>query len=194
MLLGGLVRVSSVSAKTPRPQRVRVSYIIYVFPFCILIHLLYTATTLQQSASPLYTPPTTRPGSHLQPGASPSPSLLTLDPHPSHSQPMSQQQLQLLEEAQPVNSYLSARSEAIEAIERTINELGGIFGQLAQMVSEQSEMIQRIDAETEDVVTNVSGAQRELLKYWGRVSSNRWLVVKMFGVLMIFFLLWVLVS
>ena len=62
------------------------------------------------------------------------------------------------------------------------------------MVSEQSEMIQRIDAETEDVVTNVSGAQRELLKYWGRVSSNRWLVVKMFGVLMIFFLLWVLVS
>lgn len=152
------------------------------------------ASTLQQSASPLYTPPTTRPSSHMQPGASPSPSLLTLDPHPSHSQGMSQQQLQLLEEAQPVNSYLSARSEAIEAIERTINELGGIFGQLAQMVSEQSEMIQRIDAETEDVVTNVSGAQRELLKYWGRVSSNRWLVVKMFGVLMIFFLLWVLVS
>lgn len=152
------------------------------------------ASTLQQSASPLYTPPTTRPSSHMHPGPSPSPSLLTLDPHPSHSQSMSHQQLQLMEEAQPVNSYLSARSEAIEAIERTINELGGIFGQLAQMVSEQSEMIQRIDAETEDVVTNVSGAQRELLKYWGRVSSNRWLVVKMFGVLMIFFLLWVLVS
>jgi len=142
-------------------------------------------STLQQSPSPLYTP---------HPGTSPSPSLLTLDPHPSHLQSMSQQQLLLLEEAQPVNSYLHTRSEAIEAIERTINELGGIFGQLAQMVSEQSEMIQRIDAETEDVVTNVSGAQRELLKYWGRVSSNRWLVVKMFGILMIFFLLWVLVS
>ena len=132
-----------------------------------------------QSASPLYTPPTSRTPNH--PGPSPSPSLLTLDPHPHTSTQMSQQQLQLLEEAQPVNTYLSARSEAIEAIERTINELGGIFGQLAQMVSEQSEMIQRIDAETEDVVTNVGGAQRELLKYWGRVSSNRWLVVKMFG-------------
>ncbi|KAF8476832.1 t-SNARE [Kalaharituber pfeilii] len=150
------------------------------------------ASTLQHSASPLYTPPTSRTPNHPNAGPSPSPSLLTLDPHQPHQ--MSQQQLQLLEEAQPVNSYLSARSEAIEAIERTINELGGIFGQLAQMVSEQSEMIQRIDAETEDVVTNVGGAQRELLKYWGRVSSNRWLVVKMFGVLMIFFLLWVLVS
>ena len=30
---------------------------------------------------------------------------------------------------------------------------------------------------------NVEGAQKELLKYWSRVSGNRWLVAKMFGVL-----------
>ncbi|KAL9108706.1 MAG: hypothetical protein Q9227_006502 [Pyrenula ochraceoflavens] len=52
------------------------------------------------------------------------------------------------------------------------------------MVQEQGDMIQRIDANTEDVVDNVEGAQRELLKYWSRVSGNRWLVAKMFGVLM----------
>jgi syntaxin 5 len=75
-----------------------------------------------------------------------------------------------------------------------MNELGGIFSQLAQMVSEQGEQIQRIDADTEDVLENVEGAQRELLKYWNRVSGNRWLVAKMFGVLMIFFLLWVLIA
>jgi syntaxin 5 len=103
------------------------------------------------------------------------------------------QQLALLEEGGQ-GSYIAARGEAIEAIERTITELGGIFGQLAQMVGEQREMIQRIDYETEDVVANVEGGQRELLKYFARVSSNRWLLVKMFGVLMIFFLLWVLVS
>lgn len=48
-----------------------------------------------------------------------------------------------------------------------------------------SEQIQRIDANTEDVVENVEGAQRELMKYWSRVSGNRWLVAKMFGVLMV---------
>ena len=47
------------------------------------------------------------------------------------------------------------------------------------------EQIQRIDANTEDVVDNVQGAQRELMKYWSRVSGNRWLVAKMFGVLMV---------
>ncbi|OJD33995.1 syntaxin 5 [Diplodia corticola] len=128
--------------------------------------------------------------------------LLTLEPNGSGSSALmggrggaaSDQQLLLMEEAQPENTYINQRGEAIEAIERTISELGGIFGQLAQMVSEQSEMIQRIDANTEDVVDNVQGAQRELMKYWNRVSGNRWLVAKMFGVLMIFFLLWVLIA
>ncbi|KAI5292125.1 cis-Golgi t-SNARE syntaxin [Ascosphaera acerosa] len=109
---------------------------------------------------------------------------------------VSDQQLLIMEEGQTATdtSYIQARGEAIDAIERTINELGGIFGQLATMVSEQSEMIQRIDANTEDVVEHVQGAQRELMKYWSRVSGNRWLIAKMFGVLMIFFLIWVLVS
>jgi hypothetical protein len=33
---------------------------------------------------------------------------------------------------------------------------------------------------------NVSGAQRELLKYYASVTSNRWLMLKIFGVLIIF--------
>ncbi|EMR66631.1 hypothetical protein MGN70_013115 [Eutypa lata] len=135
---------------------------------------------IQQSASPLY-------GTPNRGTPSPAADLLSLNP-------VGDQQVLMMEEAQPQNTYIQQRGEAIEAIERTIGELGSIFGQLAQMVSEQSEMIQRIDANTEDVVDNVGGAQRELLKYWSRVSSNRWLIAKMFGVLMIFFLLWVLIA
>ena len=124
--------------------------------------------------------------------------LLTLEPSGTstlmRNGPQSDQQLLLMEEAQPQNQYIQDRGRAIETIESTINELGSIFGQLASMVSEQGEMLQRIDANTEDVVDNVQGAQRELLKYWNRVQGNRWLVAKMFGVLMVFFLLWVLIS
>jgi syntaxin 5 len=115
--------------------------------------------------------------------------VLSLDPSSSsplyNNSPQSQQQLQIMEEGSSSNSYIQQRGEAIEAIERTIADLGGIFGQLATMVSEQAEQIQRIDANTDDVVDNVEGAQRELMKYWGRVQGNRWLVAKMFGVLMI---------
>lgn len=140
--------------------------------------------------SPLYATPGSQRSRSPNPGANGGQDLLTLEPPSGSSSALtrgmqSEQQMMLLEEGQSSNSYISQRSEAIEGIERTIAELGGIFGQLAQMVSEQSEMIQRIDANTEDVVDNVEGAQRELMKYWGRVQGNRWLVAKMFGVLMI---------
>ncbi|KAL2150057.1 hypothetical protein VTH82DRAFT_7733 [Thermothelomyces myriococcoides] len=138
--------------------------------------------SLPPSASPLYSTP-------ARGTPSPGADLISLNPMGGGDQ---QLQLQMMEEGQ--NSYIQQRGQAIEAIEATINELGSIFGQLATMVSEQSEMIQRIDANTEEVVDNVEGAQRELLKYWSRVSGNRWLIAKMFGVLMVFFLLWVLIA
>lgn len=138
------------------------------------------------SASPLYGTPKT--GTPIPP-ENRGGDLLSLNPPQ-----MSDQQLLIMEEAQPQNAYIQQRGAAIESIESTIAELGNIFGQLATLVSEQAEQIERIDANTEDIVDNVGGAQRELLKYWGRVSGNRWLIAKMFGVLMIFFLLWVLVA
>ncbi|KAL9612281.1 MAG: hypothetical protein Q9167_003104 [Letrouitia subvulpina] len=151
----------------------------------------------RQSASPLYNTPTK--SRTPQPGYQNSnPDILNLDPTPSSTLTrgglQSDQQILMMEEAQPQNSYINMRGDAIAAIEQTINELGSVFGQLASLVSEQGEMVQRIDANTEDVVDNVEGAQKELMKYWSRVSGNRWLVAKMFGVLMIFFLLWVLIA
>ena len=150
--------------------------------------------------SPLYSTP--QRGRSPKPGQTQS-DVLSLEPSSTTSGALyqnsgnaasQQQQMQLMEEGSSANTYIQQRGEAIEAIERTIGELGGIFGQLAQMVSEQAEQIQRIDANTDDVVDNVEGAQRELMKYWSRVQGNRWLIAKMFGVLMIFFLLWVLIA
>ncbi|KAK4685223.1 syntaxin 5, partial [Tremellales sp. Uapishka_1] len=92
------------------------------------------------------------------------------------------------------DSYIQSRSTAIESIESTIAELGQIFSQLAGMVAEQRETVQRIDADTTDIAANVTGAQRELLKYYASVTSNRWLMLKIFGVLIIFFLVFILVS
>ncbi|KAI5967125.1 sed5 [Candida theae] len=105
-----------------------------------------------------------------------------------------QQQMLLMEEQNSGQQYLQSRNRAVESIESTINEVGNLFQQLATMVSEQGEQIQRIDANVEDINLNISGAQRELLKYYAHITSNRWLFLKIFGVLIIFFFLWVLVS
>ncbi|KAJ9116635.1 hypothetical protein QFC20_000568 [Naganishia adeliensis] len=58
------------------------------------------------------------------------------------------QQSQLMEQQ---DNYIQSRSTAIESIESTIAELGQIFQQLAHMVAEQRETVQRIDADTTDI-------------------------------------------
>lgn len=97
-----------------------------------------------QSASPLYNTPTK--SRTPQPGYQNSNSdILNLDPSSSSALAprgaQSDQQLLMMEEAQPTNSYISMRGEAIDVIEKTISELGSVFGQLAAMVSEQGSVV-----------------------------------------------------
>ncbi|KAJ1890326.1 Integral membrane protein SED5, partial [Kickxella alabastrina] len=96
----------------------------------------------------------------------------------------SSSQLMLMQPSQ--SSYLDSRSDAINSIESTISELGSIFQQLAHMVSEQRDVVQRIDANVESVDMNISAAQNELLKYYSTISSNRWLMAKIFMVILAF--------
>lgn len=49
----------------------------------------------------------------------------------------------------------------------------------------------RIDANVAEVDLNVQAAHTELLKYFQSVTSNRWLMVKIFLVLIVFFIIFV---
>lgn len=99
-----------------------------------------------------------------------------------------QHQLQLIDEQ---DSYIQNRADTMQNIEATIVELGTIFQQLAHMVKEQEEMVQRIDANVEDAQLNVEAAHSEILKYFQSVTSNRWLMIKVFAVLIVFFIVFV---
>lgn len=50
-------------------------------------------------------------------------------------------------------------------------------------------VMHRIDADVDDTVTNVERGEKELLKYFKTLSSNRWLMIKVFFVLIIFVVL-----
>ena len=49
----------------------------------------------------------------------------------------------------------------------------------------------RIDANVEETEANVESAHGELLKYFQSVTSNRWLIIKIFFILIIFFIVFV---
>lgn len=91
------------------------------------------------------------------------------------------------------DSYVQQRAETMHNIESTIVELGGIFQQLAHMVKEQDEAIGRIDANIQEAEMNVEAGHREILKYFQKVTGNRALMFKVFGVLIFFFIFFVVV-
>ncbi|KAI7818636.1 hypothetical protein BC939DRAFT_462334 [Gamsiella multidivaricata] len=98
------------------------------------------------------------------------------------------------QQAPHVDQYTQNRSTAIEAVESTLQELGGIFQQLAQMVAEQRDTVQRIEANTDDIELNISEAQNQLLRYYRNISSDRWLMIKIFLTIIFVFLVVSLVS
>ncbi|XP_049868585.1 syntaxin-5 [Pectinophora gossypiella] len=101
-----------------------------------------------------------------------------------------QQQLALRDDT---DSYVQQRAETMHNIESTIVELGGIFQQLAHMVKEQDEAIGRIDANIQEAEMNVEAGHREIMKYFQSVTGNRALMFKVFGVLIFFFIFFVVV-
>lgn len=100
------------------------------------------------------------------------------------------QQLALRDDS---DSYVQQRAETMHNIESTIVELGGIFQQLAHMVKEQDEAIGRIDANIQETEMNVEAGHREIMKYFQSVTGNRALMFKVFGVLIFFFIFFVVV-
>uniref|UniRef100_A0A5B7B8E0 Putative syntaxin-32-like n=1 Tax=Davidia involucrata TaxID=16924 RepID=A0A5B7B8E0_DAVIN len=128
------------------------------------------------------------------PWANGSPSSSQLFPRKQmdgESQPLLQQHKPQQQQQQLVplqDSYMQSRAEALQNVESTIHELSNIFNQLATLVSQQGEIAIRIDENMDDTLTNVEGAQGALLKYLNSISSNRWLMIKIFFVL-IFFLM-----
>jgi len=92
------------------------------------------------------------------------------------------------------NAYAASRAEAVRQVETTIVELGQIFNQLATMVSEQGEVVERIDANVEEVGRNVNAGHGQLVEYYNSVASNRGLILKVFGVLFAFLILWVFMA
>lgn len=89
------------------------------------------------------------------------------------------------------SSYQSSRAEALHNVETTIVELGSIFTQLAEMVAAQGEMTQRIDENIEETLGNVDNAKAQLMKYLNNISGNRWLMMKVFMVLLVFLVIFI---
>ncbi|KAF5778074.1 putative target SNARE coiled-coil domain, syntaxin/epimorphin, syntaxin-5, Sly1p-binding protein [Helianthus annuus] len=112
---------------------------------------------------------------------------LAPDGTPSSSQQMGASMLQQVVPQQ--ENFTQNRAVALQSVESTITELSGIFTNLATMVAHQGELAIRIDDNMEETLSHVEGARGALLKHLNQISSNRWLIIKIFFILIIFLII-----
>jgi len=123
-------------------------------------------------------------------------SVLWQDDFRNTSQNLSQEQalnanFQEMQLIQQEDNYAQEREKSMETIESAIVEIGSVMRQLGNMVAEQQETVMRIDSNIEQAEMSIEGAHSEILKYFQSVTNNRWLMVKVFGTLVAFFLIFV---
>lgn len=167
-----VLQVSSSNMKAQRERREQ---------FGSTAVLPVTQRVRSGTSEPLNGPSNPNPNLNANVNTSTSPT-----PHVAIEMPF--QQLALQEES---TALLDSRSTAIQGIEATINELGAIYQQLAHMIAQQGESIQRIDLNIESMQVNVQRGQAQLRKYLRSVSNNRWLMIKMFAVLLLFSIVYI---
>ncbi|KAA8534097.1 hypothetical protein F0562_031710 [Nyssa sinensis] len=106
--------------------------------------------------------------------------------------PSPQMGVSMLQQVVPQQeNYSQSRAVALQNVESTISELSGIFTHLATMVSQQGELAIRIDDNMEESLANVEGARSSLLRHLNQISSNRWLLIKIFAILIFFLMVFI---
>ncbi|XP_057725040.1 syntaxin-31 isoform X1 [Arachis stenosperma] len=106
--------------------------------------------------------------------------------------PTPQMEMSMVQQVVPhQDNYAQSRATALHSVESTITELSGIFTHLATMVAQQGELAIRIDDNMEETLANVDGAHSSLLRHLNRISSNRWLLIKIFAILIFFLMIFI---
>jgi len=99
------------------------------------------------------------------------------------------QEMQILQQE---DNYAQEREQNMATIESAIVEVGNVMRQLGNMVAEQQETVMRIDSNVESAELNIEAAHSEILKYFQSVTNNRWLMAKVFGTLVVFFMIFII--
>lgn len=97
-----------------------------------------------------------------------------------------QEQQQQLMMTQSNTQYYRQRTDAVREIEAAVAEVGELFQDFTRLVHEQDELVVRIDSNVDDALSNVNAGSNELMRYLASLSSNRGLILKIFGILFVF--------
>jgi t-SNARE complex subunit (syntaxin) len=85
------------------------------------------------------------------------------------------------------------RYEAVRSVESSVHEVSKMFAELSELIVRDDYTIMRIDESVDDALENMERGHSELIKYYEKVKGNKCLMIKIFGVIIVFLLVFILI-
>ncbi|KAK8882120.1 Syntaxin-5 [Tritrichomonas musculus] len=85
------------------------------------------------------------------------------------------------------------RYDMVRNVEQSISEISDMLVRLSQIIASHDYSIDRIDDMANETMNSLEKGQAEIEKYWKRVKSNKCLMLKIFLVLIVFALIFILI-
>ena len=84
---------------------------------------------------------------------------------------------------QKESQYYQSRLKEVQEIEKTMGEISSMMNRLSQMTYEHSFLIENISKNTDIALENVEKGEREVKKILENVKNNRWLLIRIFMII-----------
>jgi ribosomal protein S15P/S13E len=85
------------------------------------------------------------------------------------------------------------RLDLVRSVESSVAQVAAMFEQLNEVIEAQHFDIVRIDQDAEAAISNVESGQRELVQYYEKIKGNKILILKIFAVLVVGAIVFVLI-
>jgi hypothetical protein len=92
-----------------------------------------------------------------------------------------QMQMQIQERKQ--QRQTAQRVEEAQQAERQLGELGTLFGKMSTLISQQGEVLEKVEDDVEAALVDVTAGQEEITKLYHIKKGNRGLIIKTFAIL-----------
>lgn len=104
------------------------------------------------------------------------------------SQDATQQQQQMQEQMliRQQERQTQQRLQEAQHVESSLAELGTLFGKMSSLISQQAEVVDKLEDDVEAAMVDVSYGQQEITILYHLKKGNRMLIIKVFGLLIFF--------
>jgi len=101
------------------------------------------------------------------------------------------------EDARDATSQLQSEShrtriDGMQTVQKALYEVSQLFNRVSTMVAQQNEYVESIYSDVNDASWNFAAGESELKKYLHNISSSKWLILKIFAVIIFFVIFFIL--